>query len=139
MATKLQSFVLKKKSFTLRDALKFARRHGAKKVDETLNEYRVRVHDPANLRRRGFTRYARLPAAPGIDVVIAAKGRIQNPPRGAVGMIPGELEQMLYRRKGSRHPGPYQHTFGKGAMMFAMPNGDVVIRSMSGRRLWGRY
>lgn len=139
MATTLQSFALKKRSFTLREAMAFARRHGAQKVEEYRSEYKVRMQSPAALRRKGFTRYARLPAAPGIDVVIAAKGRRANPPKGSVGMIPGELERIFYQRRGSRYPGPYQHRFGQGAMMFAMPNGDVVIRSMSGKKLWGLY
>jgi len=60
-----------------------------------------------------------------------------NPP---VGVIPGNLEKIFYDRVGAtKHPGPYQHRFGRGAKMIAMQNGDIVIRSATGRRLWGRY
>ena len=137
MATTLQSFALKKKSFTLQQAMAFAKRHGASKVAEYRHEYKVRVKDPARLRARGFTRFRRIEAAPGVDVVIAAKGRHANAPRGTLGVIPGEVEKVFYHR-GGKHPGPYQHTFGKGAVMLAMNNGDVVIRSTRGKRLWVR-
>jgi len=63
--------------------------------------------------------------------------RRQNPP---VGLIPGEVEKLYYQRGGpTRHPGPYQHRFGRGTIMVAMPNGDVVLRNTRGKKLWGRY
>lgn len=61
--------------------------------------------------------------------------RINNPP---VGLIPGEVEELYYQRTG-RHTGPYRHKFGRGTVMVAMPNGDVVLRSTRGKKLWGRY
>lgn len=139
MATTLQAFALSKKSFSAKSALALARRHGAIKIQEYPHEYRVRIKDPGRLRTQGFSRFRRLHAAPGIDLIVAAKGRQGNPPRGSVGMIPGEAETMFYQRHASRHPGPYQHRFGPGARMFALKNGDVVIRSMTGRKLWGKY
>lgn len=137
--TTLQSFVLKKRAFTLRDAITFARRHDALKIGETRNEYHIRIKSPASLKRQGFTRLRRFSAAPGIDLIIGAKGRASNPPRGTVGMIPGEAEKMFYHRYASRHPGPYQHGFGPGAVMFAMRGGDVLLHSTTGKKLWGRY
>lgn len=62
-----------------------------------------------------------------------------NPP-GVVGTIPGQVEKIFYHRNGdTSHPGPYVHKFGKGAVMVAMKNGDIVIRSVRRKKLWGKY
>lgn len=137
--TKLQAFILSKPDFTAREAVAFARRHGARKVEETVSTFRVRMVDPGRLRSAGYTRMRTMTIAPGLKATIAAKGPAPNLPRGALGMIPGRVEEVRYQRAASRYPGPYKHRFGPGAVMFAMKNGDVLLRSMAGKPLWGRY
>lgn len=61
------------------------------------------------------------------------------------GVIPGAVEEIRYRRAG-RHPGPYKHRFGPGAMMVCLkkgamirvPSDSVLIVSRRGKRLWVR-
>lgn len=70
-------------------------------------------------------------------VAVVLNDRMANPSRGVAGVIPGDVEKLFYQRRGN-HPGPYQHKFGRGAIMLAMDNGDVVLKSTRGRRLWTR-
>lgn len=53
------------------------------------------------------------------------------------GVIPGAVEEIRYRRAG-RHPGPYKHRFGPGAVMVCLRNGDILITSRYGKKLWVR-
>jgi hypothetical protein len=70
---KIQSVILKKKYFSLEDAIQWVIEHGykVKKIDETKKFYRFRQITPATLKKNGYTEFRTKKLDKEIDLIIA--------------------------------------------------------------------
>jgi hypothetical protein len=72
---KVQSVIIDNKKFDLQSAVNFLVRNNLKhnKVDKTINFWRFRQINPAELRREGYNKYVSKYIADGISFILAYK------------------------------------------------------------------
>lgn len=72
---KVQSVIIDNKKFDLKKAVEFLARNNLKhsKVDKTLNYWRFRQINPAELRKEGYTKYVNKPISDGISFILSYK------------------------------------------------------------------
>lgn len=73
MATAVQAIIYSKRKFTRGYVEEAAERYKGR-LDEGRDYWRLRVRDPAQLRRAGYRRFRLKTVKPGVKAIVAAKG-----------------------------------------------------------------
>lgn len=78
---KLQSVLFQRQGFNLEDAVRWLVKNGfdVKKIDATQHYWRFRQHNPASLRKEGYSKLRTQEVAPHIKYIFAYKDDIASP------------------------------------------------------------
>ena len=113
-------------------------RRAGKKKSRYIPEKVRRAHFEKAFPERDFDKFVHR-----FDDEKPRKRRRKNPiavynPKRRLTKLPATQIEMRYKRTNGKYAGKFfKHSFKGGASLFGMPDGSLLLKSSSGRKLWG--